>query len=60
MLKILNTKLTKSRKSVIPVGGDGKEKHSDKAELNDGKEVNGNDIYSDKVDNNNVVEEKNY
>lgn len=60
MLKTLNTKLTKSRKSVIKVGDDNKKGYGDKIKLDGRDEIDGNEINDNKIRDNNIAEEKNY
>lgn len=54
MLKISSTKSEVYRKGIIKVSSDNKKKYNDKAKFGSSK-VNGN-----KIDNNNIAEEKNH
>ena len=60
MLKILSTKLAKYKKSRVGVGGDGKNIHNGRVELNGRDKISSNKVDSNGVGDNEVVEEKNY
>ena len=53
-------KLAKPKKSITRVGNNSKEKHGNRAKLGDRDKVGGSEIDDNKVDNNNVAEEKNH
>lgn len=60
MLKISNTKSAKPRKSRVKIVSNGKNKYNGRVKLDDRSKLGNCKIDSNKVEDNGVVEEKNY
>ena len=59
MLKTLTTKSVKLKKKRVKNGGNGRDRHNSRVEL-DKSEFNNGEVDNNEVGNNEIIEEKNY